>query len=305
LIGDSMVAAAALAGAGVSAAAAVLRQRRIERVERESAARLPVGSDGIVPGAHSISHSRSRTHAALLVHGFGDTPQTLAGLAQHLADEHHWSVLAPLLPGHGRTLRNFRASRRDDWILAVRESYETLRAEHDTVVLVGLSFGCSLTVLEAARRTDLPAMALIAPYLTPTAGAERMAPVAPFAEMLWPYLLSSNPELAIHNPAARVKSLGYGAVTPRLVRELVLTSHAATECAARVTSPVLLVHSTNDYRVPLPLADRHAALFESAVSVRVERFSNSGHVLTVDNDAPAVWALTAGWLAAQAGAPTR
>jgi carboxylesterase len=297
------IAGLALALVALGGLLATFRYLRTARMARELHERLPISDDGIIPGAQSIRHDRSATHAALLIHGFGDTPQTLAGLATHLADVHGWTVHAPLLPGHGRTLEAFRSSRPDDWTRAVHDALTALRASHTTVVLVGLSFGAALSVIEAAQVGDVPAMALIAPYLMPTAAAERLAPLARVMELVVPWFEASDGGRAILDPDAREQSRGYGTVSPMLVRSLVETTHDAAMKAALVTSPVLLLHSTNDYRVPLHLADRHRALFTSAASVTQERFTQSGHVLTVDRDRAAVWRTTASWLAAQVGAP--
>ena len=85
-------------------AAARGRERAVER-------RLRPGQDGVIPGAGPIRLDRpGGAHAVLLVHGFGDTPQTLGYLARDL-HARGYTVRAPLLPGHGRTLRAFAASR--------------------------------------------------------------------------------------------------------------------------------------------------------------------------------------------------
>ena len=64
----------------------------------------------------------STGRAVLLLHGFGDTPQTL----HYVADALHaagYTVRAPLLPGHGRTLAAFGATRAKQWISAARDAY--------------------------------------------------------------------------------------------------------------------------------------------------------------------------------------
>ena len=51
----------------------------------------------ILPGAETIDLQEEGSHGVLLLHGFGDTPQTLALLARRLRKS-GYSILAPLLP---------------------------------------------------------------------------------------------------------------------------------------------------------------------------------------------------------------
>ncbi|MEP6551241.1 MAG: hypothetical protein ABJB95_08655, partial [Gemmatimonadales bacterium] len=69
----------------------------------------------ILAGADTIDLQEEGSQGVLLLHGFGDTPQTLSVLARRLAKS-GYSVLVPLLPGHGRTMDAFTKSRADDWI---------------------------------------------------------------------------------------------------------------------------------------------------------------------------------------------
>jgi carboxylesterase len=298
---------AALAMLG--AAIAVFRRRRTSLVGRHVAARLAPGGDGVVPGGASIAHDRSATHAVLLLHGFGDTPQSLAGLAAQLADAHGWTVRVPLLPGHGRTLAAFATSGADAWLAAARAAHDALRATHAEVALVGLSMGGALATVEAARLGDAcPALVLLAPYLTPTAVARRVAATAPLAQAVVPWFApATDQSLSIGDPEALAQNLGYGTSSPRLVRELVRVADRARAAAPAVRAPVRIVHGRRDYRVPAALAATHPALFAAAAAVELHWIDDTGHVLTVDRQRARVWALVGEWLAAHVpgGRPER
>lgn len=281
----------------------VYRWRRL-RTRRADLARLPVGADGIIPGAQGISLPGSATHAALLMHGFGDTPQTVQLLARYLHATHGWTVRAPLLPGHGRTLADFDASGASDWRSAMHREYTVLKSEYATVVLVGLSMGGALATLEAAQDTTLPALVLLAPYLTPPASAQRLAPLAGVINLLMPYVAGGDRELSIFDPDARALALGYGAAPPKRIRDLVSVAHDARFAAADVRAPTLLVHSRSDYRIPVPLAESHPELFSNAFAREQKWVTGCGHVITVDRCREQVWAATAEWLERFAGSPT-
>src|ERR1700675_2192345 len=92
----------------------------------------------ILPGAETIDLQEGGSHGVLLLHGFGDTPQTLALLARRLRKS-GYSVLVPLLPGHGRSVESFGNSRASEWITAAKDAYIGMLARHVSVSVVGLS----------------------------------------------------------------------------------------------------------------------------------------------------------------------
>ena len=281
----------------------LLYRRRMTAQRNADHVRLPTGPDGIIIGAEPIALAGSVSHAVLVIHGFGDTTQSVRALAEHLHAVHGWTVHAPLLPGHGRTLAEFDASSSAQWRAHVRASYAALKATHATVALVGLSMGGALATLEAAKDPLLPALVLLAPYLTPPARAERLAPLANLLNLVTPYLAGGDRERSIFDPAARARALGYGGSPPKRVRDLVTVAHDARFAAGEVLAPTLLMHSRTDYRIPLSLATTHAALYGKAAAHGQEWLDDCGHVITVDFRREQVWAATAQWLARFAGSP--
>src|SRR5256714_15588744 len=121
-------------------------------------------TDSILSGAETIDLQEEGSHGVLLLHGFGDTPQTLALIARRLA-ESGYGVLVPLLPGHGRNMGAFQRSRADEWLEAARKSLFQMRTRYATVSIIGLSMGTALTVLAPAAMPAIASLVLIAPYL--------------------------------------------------------------------------------------------------------------------------------------------
>jgi len=76
-IGFTIVVLAILGGA-------LWRWRLVRRIEHAVSARLPVGSSGMIAGAEGFELAREGAPAVLLLHGGGDTPQTLRQLATYL-----------------------------------------------------------------------------------------------------------------------------------------------------------------------------------------------------------------------------
>ena len=121
-------------------------------------------SVAIIQGADTIDLQEEGSHGVLLLHGFGDTPQTLSLIARRLT-KFGYGVLAPLLPGHGRSMDAFRRSRASEWISAAKNALLQLRDRYATVSVVGLSMGGALGVVLAAETGSVASLVLIAPYL--------------------------------------------------------------------------------------------------------------------------------------------
>src|SRR2546423_1047629 len=181
--------------------------------------------DVIRSGAETIKLQEAGSNGVLLLHGFGDTPQTLSLLANRLANA-GYCVYAPLLPGHGRTMDAFRRSRADDWIEAARVAALEMRARHQTLSVVGLSMGGALAVMVAAEIRDISSLVLIAPYL----GMPLFLGFAARMHWLWGRAagdVNARSPRSIRDPIERAKNLAYGAVTGRALFELARVVKAA------------------------------------------------------------------------------
>lgn len=282
------VLAAVAAAAGVRLSYARLLERRAER-------RLPHGPDGIIEGAATISLPRPGAPAVLLLHGGGDTPQALAGLAAHLHAE-GYSVRAPLMESHGRSLRALANASAERWFEDAATEFDRLAAEHPRVSVVGLSMGGALAVrLGAERGRKVAALVLLAPYLDMPGYVRRLAESGRYWGWLLPYLPSGG-RRSIHDPVAATKGLGHGIVTPASLQAFRDTMMAAVRALPAVSAPTLLIQSREDNRIAASSAERAFAQLGAAEKELVWT-SGAGHVITVDYGHERVSALVAGWLA--------
>lgn len=265
-------------------AGAVARGRRsAARLRDETLRRLPVGVDGIIPGAEAFELARgAEAPAILLLHGGGDTPQTLRYLAEYLhARGYH--VRVPLLPGHGRTITDFSRVVAEDWMESARSAYRDLSQTHRWVGVGGLSMGGALAARLAAEVRTMPALALLAPYV---AMPNRIS-LAARLSLLWgvavPYVSAVDPAaaLSIHDREEAARSLGYGVFTPAALRALRATVAHAIDALPNVTCPTVMIQSREDNRVPASVAQR---AFEriGASDKELVWVTGAGHVITVD-----------------------
>ena len=270
-----------------------VRTRTTARAREMVGARLTPGPDGIVAGASSIDLPADGRHGLLLLHGFGDTPQTLGYLADHM-HALGWGVRAPLLPGHGRTLDAFATSRADQWVDYAREELAKLREQYESVAIVGLSMGGALATILAGDTRDIRALVLLAPYLSMPTRLRRAAAVHRALGVLFPFLRGGG-DRSIRDPNEAVRNLAYGFATPRLVFELRRVVDRARAAAPAVSAPTLVVQSRQDNRIPPDAAERAFSLFR-VDDRRLLWTEGNGHIITVDYGRQAVFAAVADWL---------
>jgi len=232
----------------------------------------------VVPGAETINLQEGNSRGILLLHGFGDTPQTLRLLAKELHSA-GYDVKAPLLPGHGRTIESFVASRHEEWLTFARQELRAMRENHETVALAGLSMGGALAAILAAEYKDVPALALLAPYID-MPWTQKIA-----ASFYWAWgadrVRPSNSPASIRDPAERSKNVGYGFYSARLLHELAMIGKAARRALPRIDSPTLIVQSRTDPRIRASVAERALASLGSTEK-KLIWIEGAGHIITVD-----------------------
>jgi carboxylesterase len=249
--------------------------------------------DGIIAGAETIDLQGANSNGVLLLHGFGDTPQTLGLLADHLHGA-GFGVRAPVLPGHGRSVEAFTRSRRVEWLDFARQELVGLRRRYPSVAILGLSMGGAIASLLAAENSDLRTLVLVAPYL----GMRLSYRVISAVSWIWgPFAgtVKSNSPRSIHDPAERAKNLGYGVYNGRLLYELWRLTYQARRALPLIHIPTLLIQSREDPRIALSIAERSFELLGTA-DKRLVLTVGAGHIITVDNGRERVFQAVREWL---------
>lgn len=289
-----------LAGGAVGAVVALggwvwfWRRRVATRFEASDAARRPRGANGVVIGAEEFVWRGTNGRAVLLLHGFNDTPQSMAYLGGRLQAD-GYTVHAPRLPGHGCALPELaREARAGAWREAVQRAYAALQADHHRVYVCGQSMGGALAVLLAASHAEMPAVALLAPFigLEPRLGWQfRLARLSPA-----PYHKSLGGERSLHDPVARRAALGPGIVTAQALLALRTIALDAESVLEQVRVPTLYVQSTLDNRVTAAAGEKH---YEAIAATDKEQLwlSGSGHIISADLEKEMVADRVIAWFA--------
>ena len=101
--------------------------------------------------------------AILAVHGYNGYSKDLL-YAGEMLNKQGFTVSIPRLPGHGTNASDFHETDCQDWLRHVSDCYFNLKAEYDTVYLLGFSMGGLLTLLLASR-FNIERMAMISPAI--------------------------------------------------------------------------------------------------------------------------------------------
>ena len=283
------------------AVAAVLRAASWRSAEQSVRNRLgPLSVGGMVPGAEAIRLEGADPLAVLALHGFGDTPQSLAYVAS-ACHRRGWTVHVPLLPGHGRSLASFAASTGEDWERGAREALRLLLERHQHVAIVGQSMGAALASLIAADEPRIASCTWLAPLLSTSPRMERGSRIWWLVALVQP-VLPSDDSRSIHNPVESARARSPGVLPVQLVPRLVRLVHRAIEALPRVTAPTLVMQSREDNR--LTGAGTEAAVARLGSDVRELRWvTGAGHVLSVDYGREALCEQIADWVGAHPVAP--
>lgn len=289
---------ATLAGATVILLALVVAtsRRAALKLRDDAMRRVHLERDGVIAGAAAIDLQHARNQqAVLLLHGGGDTPQTLRYLAEYL-HARGYNVRVPLLPGHGRTLRAFSSVSADQWLGAARAAYDDLSARNAWVGLAGLSMGGAIAVRLAAEEDRIPALGLLAPYLAMPGRIALAARLSPLWGFAVPFVRALDPAgpRSIHDPVEGERSLAYGVFTPAALRALRTTVRRAVAALPNVAAPTLMIQSREDNRIAPADAQRGFDRLGTDEKQLVW-ITGAGHVITVDYGRERVFELLADW----------
>ena len=276
---------------GLAGATMVWRRRVALAFEARDLARRPRDAQGVVVGAQDLHLAGTNGRAVLVLHGFNDTPQSMAYLSAQLHGA-GYTVHALRLAGHGCALPEFaREARAVRWRTQVLAAFDALAASGQPVYVCGQSMGAALSVLLAAER-DVRALALLAPFigLDPWQGWQfRLAALSPA-----PYFQSRGGERSFVDQEARRAALGPGVVTARALLALREVALAAEAALPRVEEPTLYIQSHLDNRVSVAFGKRHFKTI-AASDKRQIWLERCAHIISADVEKDVVAAAVVEW----------
>lgn len=186
----------------------------------------------------------SNGQAVVLIHGFTGVPAHFRPLGRFLNDR-GYTVVAPLLAGHGTSPAAMTATGGDDWIRSAEDARDGVAADHDAVHLVGLSMGGLISILIGARgRADT-----ISTINAPITFRDKRIHLTPFLHGLRPTVHWPEEEPPDLDPDVADLWLTYRSHPTRAASELLSISRRAHRVAATISAPALVIQSLADQTV--------------------------------------------------------
>jgi carboxylesterase len=234
-----------------------------------------------VPAAFSYpGHGRNARIGIAICHGFTGSPLSVLPWALHLAGQ-GFAVSVPLLPGHGTDWRELARSGWQDWAGAFEEAYLELAARTDACYVAGLSMGGAVA-LRTASRHAVAGVAVVNPGLS---FYDRRVRIIGILKHFQP----TTAPIEEANPTADTTNDGDYSRTPlAAVHQLKKLYGATLRGLPRVTAPVIVFKSDVDEVVP-PSSLEMIRRRLGSPALEVVGLPNSGHVATLDTDAPRIF----------------
>jgi carboxylesterase len=251
---------------------------------REDALHPRDSKTGLLPNAGPISlPGKGSDKAVLLIHGFAATPYDLKPLAIALNKE-GFAVYAPLLPGHGTSVRDFARSGEKDWLAASDKAFDELSRKYREVYVVGFSMGGDIA-LDIAAKKKPAGVVLLAPcvfingrnnFITPEYSIEHLSRF-----LLTDYIISK-PSFCFDKKALEGRPV-YDLFPIKTLRELVSLEESVRREVPEVKEPLLVIQSKNDPTVDISgpdyIMDRVSSKDKGVFWVE-----KSGHLLCLDEE---------------------
>jgi carboxylesterase len=238
-------------------------------------------------------HLDAGPHGVLMLHGLGANSIELAGLARDL-HENGFTVYAPHIEGYtfGTATTNWQA-----WLREAQEHYWQLKAQCETVSVVGLSMGATLALMLASveRPTSIVLLSACLAYngwsIPFYSFLLRIAPYVPFLQK---YRFAEAEPYGIKNEEmrARVKRAlekdhiaesGADALSYKQISEGLKLADDIWDHLENIHAPALFIHAADDETAHPKSIEQALPLIGSKIK-RLHLLGDSYHMVTVDNE---------------------
>lgn len=221
------------------------------------------------------SYSNNKFIGFIVVHGFTSTVQSILYVAQQLRS-HEYTVVAPLLPGHGEEWTSLNDIRVSQWQQIIIKEIEDLKKRGiKNIFIIGQSMGGTLALDTSINNAYIKGVVIInAPVTLPN----------PF--MCFACLLKSMRFNSVGGDIARlgVDEVHYKYISGHVVNELKKLILNVKKNLCNIKKPIINFISHVDHIVTLR---SHKYFINNIGSDKVQiiKLLNSNHVATLDYDA--------------------
>lgn len=242
-----------------------------------------------------LKHQDKPKKAILLFHGMTGSPFELRKYAKHLHTK-GFDVYGYCLPGHGDHPQSIKTVSWIDWINFSNEKYENLRGQYDEFFLGGLCLGAVIALNLAQNYKDVTGIIGLSTTLfldgwTIPWYYNLLIGIALHTILRYYYTFPEREPYGIKNETVRRKianlmtknTVAMDNYPMSCVCELLKLSKNTRKNMKKVTSPILLIHSTEDDLTSI----RSAEFVYNNISSEIKEFirlKESYHLIIYDNE---------------------
>jgi carboxylesterase len=222
--------------------------------------------------------------ACLLIHGLTGSPSEMDYMA-HRMHAAGYTVKAPLLPGHGTSVKELNRTTWHAWVGAVARELCDLKSKHDKVYVAGLSMGGLMTLTMAAIHGPMieACAVLSAPMKFRPFVARYILPIVgrtPLSRLIGD--LPSKPGFDVKEPPGP-KHISYG-------RDSIPAAYSVLELMliirkpgflSRIENPIIIMQSSQDVFIH-PNSGRHIYRHVASSKKEFIVLHDCYHTITVD-----------------------
>jgi carboxylesterase len=210
----------------------------------------------------------------LLTHGFTATSVEVRQMAKYLSEK-GFTVGGPLLPGHGKTVKDMNQVAWQDWVAAVDELYAELSTKCKKVFVIGESMGALLSMVMTMRHPDIAGAMLFAPAMK--------VPQLAISEFIWPFK-----EYAFKkNVDESMEWQGFNVVPLRAASQLVKLQRYVKKNIHLIKVPTLVFQGQLDQSID-PISSVLVLEGISSVEKELIWLEESSHCILLDKQLPDV-----------------
>jgi len=220
------------------------------------------------------------TVGVLLIHGITASPTELRLIADYL-HQRGLTVSAPLLPGHGTTIRSLHNQRWQDWAKHVEASLTNLQTRCTKLFVAGVSLGSLLALYLAAYHPELVGAVVYSPMLKMPGGIA--VHLLPLAARRMKNRAVQKPAEFYSDPSAAARIWSYPTTSYPALNEMARLTRTVRPLLPKITSPVLIIYSKLD-RLMIPSSPQFTYDHVGSGDKTLVALDNSGHGITFDSE---------------------
>jgi len=180
----------------------------------------------------------------LLLHGYTATPVEVSQLAEYLNSQAGYTVLCPLLPGHGTSIDDLHPLKWQDWAIHVEQAYKQLSSLCATRFIGGISLGGLLALHLAVNHPEINGMLIFSPALIVN---NRLAALSHILK----YFMKTIPKFRKRDGESIVEKRWQGYTSDSLpaISQLLRLGRVVRKNLPRITQPILVVQGMRDQTI--------------------------------------------------------